>query len=415
MAFRTEALKRIEGFDEALDTGPPLPGGGDLDAFYRVMMAGYHHIYEPSALVRHRHRRSRRELCSQLAGHHRSLTAFLVKTVGAEKGLNKCAIAAFLAWRLAKPLYRLVTRLLRRDPLPVTFLSSIALASFAGLGSYHASKQRSMTLSRVSGGCPPRVFSQLSELRSYRELVWNLTARDLKVKYQRSWLGFLWTLLNPLITVTVLVGVFSYVVRLPIEHYWAFLISGYFVWNFFSQTLNGGVQAAVGNAYLTRSSYFPQEVLVLSSALARFIEFIFELTIVMLLLAVFHHGRVPLSFLMALPILPILFLLAVGVSFPLVNLAVYYHDAIQAIPLVTLLLFYVSPVFYSVEFVPEGVRTIYMLNPVAALLTLCQDVFYSGKMPSLMVLFFLGGLAFFTYFLGYSVFNRNKRQFAEIV
>ena len=77
-----------------------------------------------------------------------------------------------------------------------------------------------------------------SEIWSYRDLLRNLVARNLKVKYQRSVLGFLWTLLNPLLTVGVLVMVFTFVVRVQIENYWAFLLSGYFVWNFISQSLN---------------------------------------------------------------------------------------------------------------------------------------------------------------------------------
>ncbi len=168
-------------------------------------------------------------------------------------------------------------------------------ASFIGLGSYHVSKRRIRSQIQQHGGGIPNLVYQLAELWLYRELVWNLTARDLKVKYQRSWLGFLWTLMNPLVTIAILVTVFSYVVRLPITHYWAFLISGYFVWNFFSQTLNGGVQAAVGNAYLSRSAYFPQEVLVVSAAFARMIEFLGELAIVMAILVLFHHKGIPLS------------------------------------------------------------------------------------------------------------------------
>jgi ABC-type polysaccharide/polyol phosphate export permease/GT2 family glycosyltransferase len=415
MAFKTSVLKEMNGFDEALDTGPPLPGGGDLDMFYRVMREGYEHIYEPRALVRHRHRRSLAEVQAQLSGHYRALSAFLIKALGAARGWAWFGVALFLVWRLIKPGYRLVRGLIGRDALPLTLLVQIFVASLVGLGSYYASRRRIREYSRYACGKPPKLKGQLHELWCFRELIWNLTKRDLKVKYQRSWLGFLWTLLNPIITVGVLVTVFSYVIRIPIEHYWAFLISGYFAWNFFSQTLNGGVQAAVGNAYLTRSAYFPQEVLVLSAALARFLEFLGELLIILFLLVLFHHHGIPFSFIGTLPLILILFLLAMGISFPLVTLAVYYKDTIQIIPLLTLVLFYASPIFYHVDLIPEHVRSVYLLNPLALLMDLFHTVLYLGEFPKPIALFSLIGISILLALAGYIVFNFKKREFAEIV
>jgi lipopolysaccharide transport system permease protein len=235
------------------------------------------------------------------------------------------------------------------------------------------------------------------------------------VKYQRSWLGFVWTLLNPLVTIGVLVTVFSYVVRISIAHYWAFLISGYFAWNFFSQTLNGGVQAAVGNAYLSRRAYFPQEVLVLSAALARMVEFIGELTIVMVFLIVFHHNGLPVSYIMVLPLVVILFLLVTGISLCVVTVAVYYNDAVQAISLATLALFYISPVFYNIDMVPGSMRTVYRLNPMALLLDLFHDVLYWGNMPDPKDFLVASAVALAFALAGYAVFCRRKREFAEIV
>jgi ABC-2 type transport system permease protein len=290
------------------------------------------------------------------------------------------------------------------------------MSGLVGIGSYHASRQRIRSRTREHGGAAPGLTQQLGELWRFRELIWNMTARDLKVKYKRSWLGFLWTLMNPLITVGVLVTVFSYVVRLPIIHYWAFLISGYFAWNFFSQTLNGGVQAAVGYAYLSRSAYFPQEVLVVSAAFARLVEFFGELVIVMGVLALFHHGGIPMSYIMVLPLIIILFLLVVGISLFIVTFAVYYHDdAVQTISLATMALFYVSPVFYTVDLVPESIRTLYLCNPMALLLDLFHDALYRGEMPDLKFFMITCGIALAFALTGYTAFNRKKREFAEIV
>ena len=140
MAFRTEILKQLDGFDVALDRGSPLPGGGDLDIFYRVLRAGHNLVYEPRALVRHRHRRSEKEVCTQLAGHQKALIAFLVKTVNSEKGWARAEIALFLIWRLAKPIYRMILRVAGKDVLPFTYITRMLVATIAGFGSYRASK-----------------------------------------------------------------------------------------------------------------------------------------------------------------------------------------------------------------------------------------------------------------------------------
>jgi glycosyltransferase involved in cell wall biosynthesis len=145
MAFKTTILKKLDGFDEALDAGSPLPGGGDLDIFYRVLRAGYHLVYEPRAQIRHRHRGSIAGLRRQLAGHFRSVSAFLVKTLGSERGFARITVVLFLAWRITKNGFRLICSLAGRDALPVTFNARNFTAGLAGLGSYHASKWRIRT------------------------------------------------------------------------------------------------------------------------------------------------------------------------------------------------------------------------------------------------------------------------------
>ncbi len=153
MALRTQLFRDLGGFDEALDTGRPLPGGGDLDALYRVMRAGHTLVYEPRAMVRHCHRRSKEDLVRQLTGHHRAFTAFLVKTLLEEPGVGKVETAVFLLWRLGKNGLRLARRLVGRDPLPASILARMFVSSIVGLGSYHASLRRTAR-DRAAGAGP---------------------------------------------------------------------------------------------------------------------------------------------------------------------------------------------------------------------------------------------------------------------
>jgi GT2 family glycosyltransferase len=132
-ALRREAALRIGGFDEALDRGEPLPGGGDLDIFWRLLRAGYRIAYEPSALAWHEHRRDLEAVGRQLAGHQRALVAFLVKSARAARGGERARVASFLGWRLLKPGARLLARAAGRDPLPARMLWRMWGASWQGL------------------------------------------------------------------------------------------------------------------------------------------------------------------------------------------------------------------------------------------------------------------------------------------
>ena len=122
-----------------------------------------------------------------------------------------------------------------------------------------------------------------------------------------------------------------------------------------------------------------------------------------------------MSYIMVLPLVAILFLLVIGISLSVVTVAVYYNDTVQAISLATLALFYISPVFYSVDLVPESIRTVYLLNPMALLLNLYQDALYWGRISDIKFFLIITGIAIVFSLVGYTVFNLKKREFAEIV
>lgn len=257
--------------------------------------------------------------------------------------------------------------------------------------------------------------SAVRELWQFRELWRGLVVRNLKVKYQHSLLGFVWTLLNPLLTVAVLVAVFTYVVRISMPAYWAFVLSGYFVWNFVQQMVSTGAYVLAEHAPLRRSAAFPSEVLVYAATTSRLVEFAVELALALVALTVFLHGGVPSSYVLLPVLLMTQALLAIGLTMPLACLSVFYRDVQHALPIALLILFYVSPVFYPASLVPEAVRSVYLLNPVAALLTAYQIVLYEGRWPSASLLLGAAAASIAIAALGHAVFNRYKRLFAELV
>lgn len=257
--------------------------------------------------------------------------------------------------------------------------------------------------------------SSSTRLHRQLDLLYVLVRRNLKVKYQGTALGFLWTLLQPTLTAILLISVFSYVVRIPIRNYWAFLISGIIVWNFLQQCINAGSFIFSEHRNVVRSIALPKELLVISAVLSRLIEFGAALLVVLAILVLVHHETVPAS-LLTLPVLIVFqILLAAGVAFPMAIISVWYHDVQHALPVLLMGLFYASPIFYPVSMVPEGVRSVYLINPIAQLLHLYHVALYEGKFPSVGELSGAALTCLIVFSMGYFIYFRYQSSVAEFV
>ncbi|MBZ0269471.1 ABC transporter permease [bacterium] len=276
----------------------------------------------------------------------------------------------------------------------------------------HRNTVNGRTVSRGHGVTWPK---RMRETWEYRHLLRHLVVRDLKVKYKRSSLGFLWTLLNPLLTVAVLVAVFSTVIRIKMDHYWAFLLSGYFVWNMIAQAISGASYVLPEHARLTRSVALPKEILVLSAMMSRVVEFTMEIAIIMLVLVVAFHHAVPAAFVVIPYLLLIQVILALGLAFPIATLCTLFSDVLHALPMLITTLFYLSPVFYSASMVPEAYRALYLANPVAGLLTMYHTVLYEGAFPSTALMLGSAAGALITLGIGYVLFARYQDVCGELV
>lgn len=245
-------------------------------------------------------------------------------------------------------------------------------------------------------------------------LLVTLVRHHLLLKYGNSMLGVVWALLGPLGNVLVLVLVFGYVVRIPLERYWAFLLSGYFAWVFVQHVLGASTGLLRNYSALRRSVAFPNEVVVGGASGARLVEFVVELVIVMGVLAIFHHGSLPASF----SVVPLLVLvqtvMVVGLTLPLATIALLYHDVEHALPVALGFLFYLSPVFYPASMVPEAFRGLYMLNPLAGLLTLYHQALYEGRFPSWGLFALTLGMATLVFVIGYRYFEGHRDVLPEI-
>jgi GT2 family glycosyltransferase len=151
-AVRSSNARALGGFDEALDLGAALPGGGDHDLLWRALRAGHTVVYEPSALAWHEHRRELAAVCDQIVGHQRAVLAFLAKHLVSTGGGSGPALAGYTGWRLAKPGVRLLRRAIGRDPLPARVLLRMWWNCWLGLVVYpHARRLARQRRERYAG------------------------------------------------------------------------------------------------------------------------------------------------------------------------------------------------------------------------------------------------------------------------
>lgn len=271
--------------------------------------------------------------------------------------------------------------------------------------------------------------TSLRELWRYRELVRELVVRDLKLRYKSSALGFLWSLLNPLLLMVVFTVVFTFMLpNMTVTDFPVFVLCGLLPWNFFATSVTTSVNSVVGHAYLLKKVYFPREVLPISNVLANGVNF--ALSLVVLLGAVLLSGR-PLRwvvlYLPAIMLVQLLFTL--GVAFVLSTLNVYYRDTSVIMDVVMQAWFFVTPVFYPIDILPEWTsllghavpvrRLIYILNPMASIVATYRSALYGqidGGPPGPPGWDFLtrtAVTALVCCLAGYWIFHRHSDRFAE--
>lgn len=249
-----------------------------------------------------------------------------------------------------------------------------------------------------------------------RSLLWALVLRNLKVRYQRSALGLLWALLNPVLTILCLIAVFTYVLRIPLEDFWAFLLSGYFAWVFFAHTVTTSVTVLREHSQLIRSVRFPAVLLVWSNAISRGIEFGIELALVATALAFFRHDGVPLSYAFIPLAMIIHVILTVGFALPVAAIGLFFYDTQHALPVLLTVLGYISPVFYSLYMVPEALRAWFLaLNPLTRVFPLFHAILYEGRIPPLLAWVFAGTIAISIWVIGLAAFRWRRPVYAEVV
>ncbi len=254
----------------------------------------------------------------------------------------------------------------------------------------------------------------MREVWQYRTLLAALVSRDLKVRYKRSVLGVLWTMLNPLLMMLVFSIVFANVFRFTVERFTIYFLSAYVLWNFVAQTTSWSTACLLGYAPLIRKVYVPKPIFILATVLSGLVNLVISLVpLALIMLVVRHPFHASLLFL-PLPIL-IATTFAFGISLLLAGICIEFNDVVQIYQAALLAWMYATPVVYPIDVVPERFRWLILANPMTYLVESFRAPIYGGVLPDLATLGRAAAAAGVALALGWWVFERRSDRIAYLV
>lgn len=250
------------------------------------------------------------------------------------------------------------------------------------------------------------------DLYNYRELLKTSVKKDIGGKYKHSFLGIIWSFINPLLQIAVYAIIFPLIIRNNIENYTVFMVCGLIPWNFFSTVINRSTWTIIENGNIIKKVYFPRAILPFSLLISETINFM--ISSIIILCFTLANGMGLSWYILLFPVLLLTQdLVMLGLSFVLSAITVYMRDIQHFIGVILQLLMYAAPVVYSIQTIPENFRWILKFNPMTYIIEGYRDIFYSQTMPDMKMIgiLFCGGLIFSV--IGYFIFNKLQKRFAE--
>lgn len=250
----------------------------------------------------------------------------------------------------------------------------------------------------------------ISHLQKFSPLVRQLVKRDLKVKYRRSILGYLWSLLNPLMMMCVMSYVFSTIFQSSIDNFPLYLICGQTLWNFFNEATNRAMFSIMENGQLLKKVYIPKFIFPLSRVVSSFVMMSFSLAAILIVM-VFTRAHFYWTILLFWVPLIFLFIFCCGVGFALAALATYFRDVTHFYGVVTLAWMYATPIFYDVSILPAQVQSVLALNPMNHYIAFFRSLVLWGQLPAASVWLTCIGSALAVFVIGLAIFRKLQRNF----
>ena len=250
------------------------------------------------------------------------------------------------------------------------------------------------------------------DLYNYRELLKTSITKDVGGKYKHSFLGVIWSFMNPLLQIAVYALVFQVILKSNIENYAVYLCCGLVPWQYFSSVVLRGAATIIDNGNIIKKVYFPREILPISVVASEGVNFLISTTII---LGFVIFGGIGLSWniLWYFLILAIQIIVSIGIAFIVSSLTVYFRDLLHLLGILMQLLFYATPIVYSMDSVPASMKWLLMLNHMSYLIEGYRNIFYNKTMPNFKGLLIALVMGVVLCVCGYFIFRKLEKRFAE--
>lgn len=262
-----------------------------------------------------------------------------------------------------------------------------------------------------------QLFSEIKAICKWRELLWQMVSREVKARYKQSILGYFWVILNPLAQMLVMSFAFSIIMRIPTNStgnipYSIFLFVALLPWNLFASSISSAASSLVNSGSLITKIYFPRTILVISTIIAKIIDFLFALSILIIYMIIYQIP-INLNILWIFPIFFIQQIFTLGLSFFFSAANLLYRDIQYLLSMILLLWMYATPVIYPADLVPEKYKIFFQINPMAVIINAYRQVILAGAPPkysSLIIAFVVSSIVLL---IGLSYFKSREKIFAD--
>ena len=252
---------------------------------------------------------------------------------------------------------------------------------------------------------------RMKVLYQYKDLVRELVSRDLKLKYRRSFLGYVWSVLNPLLIMLVLTIVFSTMFNKNIDNYPVYLLTGRTLYDFLKISTNNAMKSVTGNAALLKKTNVPKYIFTLAKVTSCMVDMVLSMGALVIVMIV-TGAKFYWTFLLFPVVVIQMYIFCCGLGFFLATLNVFFRDVTYIYNAVTTAWLYLTPIIYPIERIPGKLRwLVKAFNPMYYYVAQFRDLIYSGRLPGPRI--FFGGwiIAFIMLVIGVTVFQRKKDKF----
>lgn len=256
------------------------------------------------------------------------------------------------------------------------------------------------------------MLNNIKEFISYREMLINIVRRDLRSRYKGSFLGFLWTFINPLLQLIVYSTVFPFILRVQQENYPMFLFVALLPWIYFTASVQGATTSLVAGANLVKKIYFPRAILPLSSIFTNLMNYVYSLVIVFAaLLLTGVHLTFNVLWLPVVLLIESIFI--IGLALILSALYVRFRDLEHIVGVVTFVWFYLTPIVFPISIFPDSMSEVIKYNPMVPIIESFRDILLYGKQPEWGSLGYASSIGVILLLIGIIIFRRCEKTFAE--